>query len=132
MAGAVDVSELVRWERALRTAGRRAGPAAKAVVSKGALNIKIDARRLAPGTGHARLYPGSITYELAQDGPAHEAVIGPEPGKPQWGLGNLLEFGSVHNEPHPHLGPALDAEEPRFVNAAADLGVKLIITAWEV
>jgi hypothetical protein len=35
-----------------------------------------------------------------------------------WALGNLLEYGSSHNPAHPHLEPALDHEEPRFLAAA--------------
>lgn len=131
MPARADVSELVRWENSLRAAGRRVGPAAARVVSKGALNVKNTARRLAPKGGHVRLYPASITYDLDRQTDAVEAEIGPKPGRPQWGLGNLIEYGSIHNPPHPHLNPALDEEEPRFLNAAADLSADLIIAAWE-
>lgn len=42
------------------------------------------------------------------------AEIGPDKGRRQGALGNLLEFGSVNNAPHPGGAPALDAEAPRF------------------
>lgn len=95
----------------------------RAVVSKGALNVKNDWRSNAASSAgrHARLYPSSIGYDIAQSPGVVEAVIGPDKARPQGALGNLLEFGSVHNPPHNDGGRALDAEEPRFAAAVEAL-----------
>lgn len=87
------------------------------VVSKGALNIKNDWRANASGNAHAPHYPASITYDLAVDGTAVEAEVGPDKNLPQGPLGNLLEFGSSKNPPHLDGARALAAEEPRFIDA---------------
>jgi hypothetical protein len=90
----------------------------RAVVSKGALNIKNDWRTnaMASAGRHARLYPYTINYDIAQAGGVIEAEIGPDRSKDQLqaALGAILEFGSVKNAPHNDGGRALEAEEPRF------------------
>jgi hypothetical protein len=63
----------------------------------------------------ARLYPASISYDVTEGPGVVEAEIGPDKGRPQGPLGNLLEFGSAHNPPHNDGGRALDDEEPRFL-----------------
>jgi hypothetical protein len=103
------------------------GPARKdveAVVFKGAMNIKKDAARRASGFAHAPRYPGSIDFDMHYSlrGPAAE--IGPNKSKAQGALGNLIEFGSVNNPAHPHMGPAGEAEEPKFGKALEDLAAK--------
>jgi hypothetical protein len=100
----------------------------RAVVSKGALNIKNDWRANAIGSAgaHARLYPNSISYDIEPAGTVVEAAIGPDKGKPQGPLGNLLEFGSAHNAPHNDGGQALDAEEPRFEAAVEAMALRAL------
>lgn len=93
-----------------------------AVVAKGALNVKNEARsnaRASSGT-HAAKYPDTITYGIDPGGLGAE--IGPE-RRGQGNLGPILENGSVHNPPHRDLGNALDAEEPRFLEEVARLGL---------
>lgn len=105
---------------------------AKGVVSKGALNVKRDAKAVI--SGHAgrhggvyiKAYPRSIGYDTTVAGTLVSSEIGPDKDKPQGPLGNLLEYGSVNNAAIPHLNPALDAEEPRFASALEDLGVDLL------
>lgn len=116
-----DTSELEQWTSVVARAGGVAEKQARAVISKGALNIKNDARRNAPGDSHARHYPSSINYDLYDEPLGIMAEIGPVEGRRQWGLGNLLEYGSANNPPHPHLEPALDHEEPRFIRACENL-----------
>lgn len=104
------------------------------VLQKGALNIKNDARARVAGIAHAPRYPYTITYDTSTKGPRSEAEIGPDPDKEVGGgphrtpgnLGAILEYGSVNNAPVPHLGPALDAERPRFERALSDLEVRLL------
>lgn len=110
-------------ERAAAIAPRAAGP----VVAKAAVNIKKDARQRIGGLAHARRYPYSITFDdVAVHSTGAETRIGPDKDKPQGALGNLLEFGSRNNPPHPHLGPAAEAEAPRFLAAMQALAVKAL------
>lgn len=103
------------------------GPAHKdveKVVFKGAMNIRDDARRRIGRSAHAPRYPDSIDFDMyvSLRGPAAE--IGPNKDKPQGALGNLLEFGSANNPARPHMGPAGEAEEPKFGKAIEDLTVR--------
>lgn len=96
------------------------------VVSKGAVNVKRDWRERWQGFTHAPALPRAITYDMTRSDASVSAEIGPDKDLRQGALGNLLEFGSVNNPPHPGGLPALAAEEPRFVNAVGDLGEKLL------
>lgn len=104
------------------------------VTQKGALNIKKDAQRRSSGIAHAPTYPYTITYDTEQRGTRTEAEIGPDKDKQVGGgphrtpgnLGAILEYGSINNSPRPHLGPALEAEAPRFERALSDLEVRLL------
>jgi hypothetical protein len=91
----------------------------RAVVGKGALNIKKEWRQRARGIEHAPRYPNSIGYDWI--GP-FMAEIGPEDSPDDQGfLGHILEFGGAHNSPRNDGGQALDAELPRFERAIQDL-----------
>lgn len=111
---------------ALESAAENAVDEGRKVVSKGALNIKKDARRFASGIAHAPSYPYSIGYDTKVSGTTASAEIGPDKDKRQGALGNILEYGTVKNAPFAHLGPALDIESPKFVAAVEKLGVDLL------
>lgn len=96
------------------------------VVGKGALNIKNGARKRVRGLKHARRYPSAIDYDLYTTGRGAIADVGANKDKPQGALGNLLEYGSVNNPPHPHIRPAAEEEMPRFQVAMEDLAVKAL------
>lgn len=73
-----------------------------------ARHVKDDARTAAKRIGrHAKYYPYSISYDMEETSTSAGAEIGPDKYGPQGALGNLLEYGSIHNAPRPHLGPAL-------------------------
>lgn len=110
----------------LRAADADSLAAARAVVQRGSLNVKRDAQRFSSGLQHAPLYPQSITYDTGYVAGGVQGEIGPDKGRPQGALGNLLEYGSVNNSPLAHLGPALDLEGPRFVEALGDAGLSLL------
>ena len=115
----VSLEQLARdLERAAVTVPVRGA----AVVAKGLNNIKGEARRNATASSgtHAAQYPGTITYGIDEGGLGGE--VGPE-RKGQGNLGPILENGSVHNPPHRDLGRALDAEEPRFLEEIAKIGL---------
>lgn len=122
-----DVSELLAWAKVLEAAGADAMSEGEKVVSKGSLNIKSKARELAPHGDHTPHYQNSINYDILVD-PQGEIIgeIGPAEGRLQRGLGNLLEYGSENNPPHPHHEPALDEEEPRYISACEDLAGRLM------
>lgn len=98
-----------------------------AVVTRGALNVKNDWRANAAATAgrHGRLYPYSISYDVTPIPGGAQAEIGPDKSRPQGALGNLLEYGSVHNRPHNDGGRALLAEAPRFAAQVAALTERL-------
>jgi len=104
------------------SAGARVRPAVRAVVVRGAVNIKKAAKAAAPNPHFAGLYINSITFDVVETGDTVTAEIGPDKNKPQGALGNLLEFGGSKWPPHPHLVPAWEAEiEPteRWVGEVA-------------
>ncbi|MEV7358204.1 hypothetical protein [Kitasatospora sp. NPDC091276] len=124
----IDISGLEALVADLARAGVQAERGARGVVSKGALNIKRDwqANARASSGRYAPHYPASIGYDLETTPVGTSAVIGPDKGGPQGGLGNLLEFGSAHNPPHNDGGRALLAEEPRFLAAVEQFGGGLL------
>lgn len=94
-----------------------AGPEVGRIVGRGAMNIKKDWRQRWTGMRHIRALPYAITYDMEYQvaGQITAAEIGPVKEKRQGPLGNLIEFGSVNNAPHPGGLPALEAEEPKLL-----------------
>jgi len=84
------------------------------VGEKGALNIKKDWARA--WSGHAYIGPLSraVSYDRKFSGTGVEWEIGPDKGRAQGALGNIIEFGTVNNAPIPGGLPALDREAPRM------------------
>lgn len=113
----------------LKAAGK-AVVGTRAVVQKGALNVKTEGRanalKSAP-TRHAQA-PYAITYDTKIAATAVEAEIGYDKDKNGGALGNLLEFGGGgdHSPPHRDLGRALDNEEPRFEKALVEMTERLL------
>lgn len=123
----IDASDLVKMFDDLNGAAVKIGPAVRAVVSRGAVNIKKDAaaRFEAQRVGaYLPLYSRSIDYDLESSGGVTTAVIGPNSDKVQGAFGVGIEYGSTHSAPLPHLNPALDAEDPKFEVALADAAVR--------
>lgn len=112
-----DMSDVRRLERHLARSIPRARRDTRAVVVRGAVNIKRDWRANARSTApkHAPAYPRTVTFDVAAYGrDMIMATIGPDKGGTQGPLGNILEYGTVKNPPHRDGGRALDVEEPRF------------------
>lgn len=116
-----DISGLNELVADLSAAPAEVQAKSRAVVQKGANNVKEDARRLISGLAHAPAYPASISYDTDFVRGGWEGRVGPDKSKPQGALGNLLEYGSANNAPLAHLGPALDVEGPKFEQAMAQL-----------
>lgn len=122
----IDSRDLQMYEVLLEEAGQEILPEARKVVAKGSLNIKTDARRLAPKGPHTPHYAKSITYETGVTKTTVASEIGPEHGKMQAELGFIFELGLPQTPPQPHLNPAGDLEEPKFVKAMEDLAARLL------
>lgn len=116
----IDIEGLNELEASLAAASRQVQMRTPGVLDGSARRVRDDARRLAPRRMLPH-YANTITYQLTWAGTALEAEIGPEKGG-QGSLGHILEYGSANNGPHAHHGPALDLEEPRFVEDMARLG----------
>lgn len=110
----------------LKKAGILAPTAARVQVQRSALAIKTDARHRVSGRPHLPAYPFSITYDTALTLYGATAEIGPDKEKPQGALGNILEYGGTRSAPIPHMGPAGDAEEPKYVAAMEALAIKAL------
>jgi hypothetical protein len=117
----VDGSELVTLAADLIGAPDRLMAEVEPVVEKGALNVRRGAQELLRSaiTGvYLPHYGRAITYEMERGNDWVQADIGPEVDKPQGGMGRGVEVGSSNTAPIPHMFPALDEEEPRFVAQA--------------
>lgn len=116
----VDFSELDRLAADLgEVAHKSARPIEKAVAVT-ARKIKEDWASEARGMAHAPAFPHSISYDINKFGGFGASVIsaeiGPDKGKPQGALGNLIEFGSRNNAPQGLGHGALQRNEEDFVN----------------
>jgi hypothetical protein len=101
-----------------------------AVVTKGAQNVKNQARKnvraSAPTHNAGAAY--AINYDVTPSPAGIEAEIGYDKDDKRGRIGNLLEFGGGGDKSPPHrdLGRALDDEEKRFPDALAAAIEKLL------
>lgn len=99
----LDASELSKLAADLGEVSKAVGPFARKAVEVTARKVRDDWRDNAKGMTHAPAFPYSITYDIkggnAIRGSAIDAEIGPDKGRPQGALGNLIEYGSVNNPP---------------------------------
>lgn len=98
--------------------------AARVQVQRSLLAIKTDARHRVAGHKHLPSYPNSITYETKEALFGASGEVGPDKDLQQGPLGNIIEFGGTRSAPIPHMGPAGDAEEPKFMAAMEALAIK--------
>ena len=77
--------------------------------------VRDDARGRIRGHKYLPAYPYSITYDVKVTAEGVEGEIGPDKGRAQGPLGNIIEYGTSKNAPIPHLGPALDANADDLV-----------------
>lgn len=127
MPATFDGHELAAWAKDLSKAAAIAPAEAAKVVVKAAVNVKKDAAQRASGLAHAPAYPRSIGFDDVRiSRTAATTDVGPDKRKRQGALGNIIEYGTRKNAPIPHLGPAAEAEEPRFVRAMENLAAKAL------
>jgi hypothetical protein len=100
----------------------------RAVVKKGAQNIKTEGRKNAiqSAPAHNARAPYAITYDTDVSRTSIVAEIGYDKDLPGGSLGNLLEYGSRNNPPHRDLGRALEREQSRFEKALGEAAEGLL------
>jgi hypothetical protein len=124
-----DISEeVMKLAADLAAAPARLAGAVHQVVAKGALNVKNNWRGAVSGAPHLPQFPYSITYDMTYAPGVVGAEIGPDKGKPQGPLGNIVEFGTANNAPGLQGQRALAAEDPRFTAALEDAVVKATLS----
>lgn len=100
------------------------------VVQKGSQNIKNEGRRnsIVSSGRSAAGAPYAIEYETRFAKTKVEGEVSYGDKNKMGKLGALLEFGGGrdHSPPHRDLARALEAEEPRFVQALEDLPGRLL------
>lgn len=115
--------------RDMHTASERVVEDGKKIVGQGCNNIKKQARQIIEAnTPHGYLvhYKRDFSYEVTAHAGDIIGEVGPDANKLQGGLARIIEYGTIHSAPIPHLSPSLDDEAPRFARYAADLANDLI------
>lgn len=127
----VDWSEFAVLAKDLEDVPKNAGKFIRKAVQRSAHVVRDGWRSRAEGMAHAPAFPSSITYDLKGfqgfGATVLEAEIGPDKGRPQGALGNLIEFGSRNNAPQ-GLGQAAlhsaEADFERGIDMAIDDAMK--------
>lgn len=117
----MDMSEVHALTKELQVAGDVPRRGARAVVERGANNIKRGIRAQASGSRHFGQIAAAVRYDLRGSGDTIEAEIGYDKGSPG-SLANIAVFGTSRGGgtvADPVL--ALEAEVPRFEQALLDL-----------
>lgn len=146
----VDNSDLSKLAMDLGRAPRAAGPFLAKAIEVTARNVKDTAKKNATGMAHAPAFPYSIGYDIgvgydqtfgqstgsviagaiaSAESSVLRAEIGPDKGRAQGALGNLIEYGSVNNPPQGIMHGALQANEADFakgVDKAIDDALKVV------
>jgi hypothetical protein len=102
----------------------------RAIVQKGSLNVKNEARKNVAQSAPIHNAHAPVRHHLRhrdrRQGPRHPRRDRLRQDKPGGALGNLLEYGSRNNAPHRDLGRAFDSELPRFEDAIALMAKNLL------
>ena len=127
----VTIRGLDEWMRDLETLEDRAQKRLGKVVGRGALNIKNDwkVRWTAIQSVHTAIphLVRGVGYDTDERSPRFSADIGVNAKNPQAPLAHIIAYGTPgHNAPHDAGLDAMDAEDPRFVQAVADAAVELL------
>lgn len=110
--GSADLSSLIA---ALAKAPDEATRAARAVVQKGALNVKDALNKQAYDSLHFKGMGGSVTFDTKVSPRSITAEIGPDKERRGGALGNLFFFGGANGGGGTgDLDAPLREEEPRM------------------
>lgn len=122
----VDTSQLDALAADLRDHAKETPSRLVPVVSKGALNIKRDWQASWAGLSRLPALASSISYDTTVRRTEVEAEIGPDKTRRQGALGTIAEFGTSRTAPRPGGGPALAAEEARFLTAVEKIAAGIL------
>lgn len=117
----IDVSELKTLSANLGRASGAVVQESRAVIAKGALNIKNDTRDHVSDDDYWKRLAQKVDFEQV----GLWAEIGYDDAG-QGELASIYEYGSVKHPPHPTLIPAFERESPRFEKAMGDLAAKVL------
>lgn len=116
-----DVSEFRELAADLETAGKRLPAEARKTVKKAAQNIKTTMADDAKSSGAYKHFAGSISYTMQGNAAFSSAEIGPDKGRTQGALGNILYFGTSKNGPVLNVEVGLAKEAPEFERRIAEM-----------
>ncbi len=119
----VDFSEVERLASDLEKVPDETRSKFSKVVEKGALNVKNGMQRDARNSGHYKHFSRSISYDMVGE---FEAEIGPDKGRIQGALGNLLYFGRSTTAGVLNINGPIHREQPRTVDAIADVAEDIL------
>lgn len=120
-----DLSELRRLDSDLGKIPGRAVPPLMKAVTEVSGRVRDKLREDASGMKHAPYFADSITDELKVKVGQIGAEIGPDKGRRQGALGNLLYFGSSKNAPVLDINAPLDDGGDQLEKAAGEVVGKL-------
>ncbi|MGD7788213.1 HK97-gp10 family putative phage morphogenesis protein [Propionibacteriaceae bacterium Y1700] len=112
---ASDLSELYALAADLGKASAGVTRKASAIVTKAAYDVQAQAQALAP------VDTGALRSSISTDVQTLAAEVGPTVN-----YGAHLEYGTSRMAPRPYMGPALDAVEPGFTEAMAELTEEML------
>lgn len=113
----IDLSEVRALATDLGKTSREVEREADKVLERGALGVKnAMAEDAQKHTGHAKHFHRSISYDRRYGVGRMSYEIGPDKGRIQGALGNLLYFGSSNNAPTLDIEAGLIEEEPKLLS----------------
>lgn len=121
-----DASELRSLAADLGKASREVFEEAEATTEKAAHNIKETMRAEAESSGAYRHFSGSISYDRKMSVGSIAYEVGPDKGRTQGALGNILYFGTSKNAPVLDVESGLSKEAPEFERRIADMAARLL------
>lgn len=122
----VDAHELDGLATVFFEAAAVAPADARAVIKRGAQNIKTGAQARVRGSQRLPHLAAAITYDSHETPTGAWAEIGPDHERRQGSLGHILEDGTPHTPPRPYMAPEGRAEEPKTAKALEDAAVKRV------
>lgn len=117
----IDMTEVTKLANDLGRVPGRVGREAEQITRKGAQNVKEAMQAEAKSSGHYKHFAGAISYDRAMRLGDISYEIGPDKGRRQGALGNILYFGTSKNGPVLDIETGLRAEAPNFEKHLADL-----------
>lgn len=121
-----DTSEINKLAADLGSIPGRMVAPMTATVTKSAKALQRAMRADASGHAHTPHFPASITTDVKVKVGQIEAEVGPDKGRTQGALGNILYFGTSKNGAVLDLNGPLDAQAPKFQKAVEDAAGKLL------